>query len=345
MLVGRCVGAQPGWQVLVTGTTLARPLLAAISRELGSRGAFALRRLTWGPPIGLDLDWVAAAPAELAAEVAPLERAVLDGIDAAIFVLAPERADQLAGSATEHVTAQTSAYRARGRAGEIPTVLCDFPCEAFAELAELPYEELERTMFDACLRDWDAEAQRLEPIRSRLEAATEVRAVGPDTDLVLGVAGRTAITDDGHLNMPGGEVFCCPVEGEAEGRIRFGEISQFAMGQDIVDARLTFEGGRVVDASAAQGEEVLMAALDTDEGARGVGELGVGCNPAITRATRNLLYDEKIDGTIHVAIGAGLPIAGGTNRSAVHWDLVRSMRGSRLLFDGEVVQEDGRWLI
>ena len=345
LLVGYCVGAQPGWQVLVTGTTLARPLLEEISRELARREAYALRRLTWGPPLALDLDWLAEAREELAREVPPLERVVLDGIDAAIFVLAPDRADQLVGQEAGRLSAHTSAVRARGRAGDIPTVLCDYPCPAFAELARLPLEEIEATMLEACLRDWAAEAERMEPLRARLEAAREVRVEGHDTELSLSVEGRTALTDDGHLNMPGGEVFCCPVEGSAEGTIRFAAWPQYAYGTDVADIRLRVRDGRVVEASAAAGEEVLLQALETDDGARGVGELGIGCNPAITRYTRNLLYDEKIDGTIHVAIGAGLPIAGGTNRSAVHWDLVRSMRGSRLLFDGEVVQEDGRWLI
>jgi aminopeptidase len=345
LLVGRSLAVQPGWQVLVTGTVQARPLLEELSRELGRIGAFPLRRLTWGPPLAFDLEWLAAAPEELATQVAPLERQVLDGIDAAIFVLAPERHDQLAGTNPKTLAAQSSAYRARGRAGEVPTVLCDYPCAAFAELAGLPLEELERTMFDACLRDWDAEAARMEPLRARLGAAREVRLDGEDTELTLSVDGRPALVDDGHLNMPGGEIFCCPVEGTAEGRIRFADFPQFAYGVDVADIRLTFREGRVVEAAAAEGEDVLLRALDTDEGARGVGELGIGCNPAITRYTRNLLYDEKIDGTVHLAIGAGLPIAGGLNRSSVHWDLVRSMRGSTLSLDGEVVLEDGRWLL
>jgi aminopeptidase len=225
----------------------------------------------------------------------------------------------------------------------VPSVLCDFPCEGFARESGIPLPELEDAMLDACLRDWRAEAERMEPLRARLEAAREARIVGEDTELVLDVEGRPAVTDDGHKNMPGGEVFCCPRS--AEGTVRYRDFPQVAYGAEVRDIRLRWEGGRVVDASAAHGEDVLLRALETDDGARGIGELGIGCNPAITRHMRNLLYDEKIDGTVHIAIGAGLPLAGGEATSAVHWDMVRSMRGSRLYLDGELVLDDGRRLV
>ncbi|MGH3104864.1 MAG: aminopeptidase [Gaiellaceae bacterium] len=341
LLVGRCIDPRPGWQVLVTGTVQARPLMAELSRALARRGCWPLRRLTWGPSLGLDLDWLAEAPEELAREVAPLELDVLERVDAAIFVVAPEDARQLAGHSPAALNAQTSPYRRRGRAGEIPTVLCDYPCQAFADESGLSLPELEDVMFGACLRDWDAEAARMEPLRARLERARVVRIVGEDTDLTLDVEDRPALTDDGRLNMPGGEVYCCPVS--ADGRIRFSHFPQLAYGEEVWDIRLVFRDGEVVEATAGEGEDVLLRALDTDDGSRRVGELGIGCNPGVRRHMKNLLFDEKMDGTVHVAVGAGLPIAGGTNVSALHWDLVRSMRGSRLMLDGEVVQEDGAW--
>ncbi|MGH3131385.1 MAG: aminopeptidase [Gaiellaceae bacterium] len=304
LLVGRCIDPRPGWQVLVTGTVQARPLMAELSRALARRGCWPLRRLTWGPSLGLDLDWLAEAPEELAREVAPLELDVLERVDAAIFVVAPEDARQLAGHSPAALNAQTSPYRRRGRAGEIPTVLCDYPCQAFADESGLSLPELEDVMFGACLRDWDAEAARMEPLRARLERARVVRIVGEDTD---------------H------------------------HFPQLAYGEEVWDIRLVFRDGEVVEATAGEGEDVLLRALDTDDGSRRVGELGIGCNPGVRRHMKNLLFDEKMDGTVHVAVGAGLPIAGGTNVSALHWDLVRSMRGSRLMLDGEVVQEDGAW--
>ena len=146
--------------------------------------------------------------------------------------------------------------------------------------------------------------------------------------------------------MPGGEFFFCPVEDSAEGAIHFAEFPGFYLGREVAGIRLRFEGGRVVDASADRNEDFLLSTLDTDEGARLIGELGVGCNPGITRYMKNVAYDEKIDGTVHVALGNGFPHLGGENVSAIHWDIVKDLRGGgRIELDGEVVQQDGRWLV
>jgi aminopeptidase len=348
LLVGRCIGARAGWQVLLAAPATGRPLAEAISRGLARRGAYALPRIYFDVPLTLGLPWVLNAPEEVLARFPPAELEVLERVDAAVFVLG--------GSVTQlwdvpldrvrHVRAQVSEYRRRGRAGEIPTVLCDDPDEGLAADAGLPLAAFEEIVYAACLRDWDAEVAAMEPVRAALERAAEVRIVGDGTDLTLGVAGRTALIDDGHLNMPGGEVFCCPLEDSAEGVIAFTELAQRGWGGLVEGARLVLRGGLVVEAAAERGEDVLNAALDTDEGARRIGELGIGCNDGISRHLRNVLYDEKMAGTVHVALGAGLPIAGGSNPSALHWDMVKDLRsGGRLFFDGRLVQEDGRWLL
>jgi len=177
-----------------------------------------------------------------------------------------------------------------------------------------------------------------------LNEADEVRIVGDGTDLRLGVAGRHAEVDDGRANMPGGEFFMSPLEDSAEGTILFGEYPVVERGAEIREARLTFEAGKVVDAAATSGEETLFSILDTDEGARRIGELGIGCNPGIQRYMKNTLFDEKIDGTVHLALGRGFADLGGTNESAIHWDIVKDLRsGGRLYADGELVQENGTW--
>ena len=146
--------------------------------------------------------------------------------------------------------------------------------------------------------------------------------------------------------MPDGEVFYSPVEDSAEGVITFAEFPAVYLGHDVFGARLVFREGTVVEARADEGEEFLQQVLATDEGASRLGELGLGCNPRITRFTRNVLFDEKIDGTVHLAVGASYTYAGGQNESAVHWDMVKDLRrGGELHLDGEVVQRDGRWLI
>jgi aminopeptidase len=331
LLLDYSLGVQPGWQVLVATTTEARPLAEALSRGLARRGAYAVRRIDFGAPFPLDLDWLEAAPPELAPTLPPLERTVIDGVDAAAFVLAPA-GEPGTGGVAEHARAafraHVTAQRVRGRTGEIPTVRCDFPCESFAERAGLSLAEYEDVLYAACLRDWAAERRRMEPVRERLDAASELRIVGDGTDLRLSLEGRRSAIDDGHLNVPGGEVFACPVESSAEGEIRF----SFASGR-VEGIRLVLREGEVVEASAEQGEEVLRQALATDAGARRFGEIGVGCNNGITRHLNNVLFDEKMAGTIHLALGHGFEFLGGRNRSDLHWDLVTEP--SEVWADGE----------
>jgi aminopeptidase len=341
LLLDYSLEVRPGRQVLVATTTEALPLARELSRGLGRRGAWALTRLVPGNPYPVDLDWIEAAPPELAAEPAPLERDVLARVDASVFVLAPSPGRTAATAEAERAQrAQLLAYRARGRTNEIPSVRCDFPCASFAELAGLSLHEYEDLFYAACLRDWPAERARMEPVLERLAGASEVRILGEGTDLRLSLEGRGGLVDDGHANVPGGEVFFSPVEDSLEGEIAF----DVPTGRTR-DVRLVFRAGEVVEATAAEGEERLAAALATDDGARRAGELGIGCNDGIPRPTGNVLFDEKLAGTIHVALGDGFPQIGGRNRSALHWDLVKDLkRGGELHVDGELVQRDGSWL-
>ena len=187
----------------------------------------------------------------------------------------------------------------------------------------------------------DAERRRMEPVLERFDAAAEVRLLGPGTDLVFSLEGRHGAIDDGHLNVPGGEVFYCPVEESLEGEVTFGDVSEL-----VQDVRLVFRGGEVVESSAGLGQELVRQALATDDGARRMGEFGIGCNDGISRPMRNVLFDEKMAGTIHLALGDGFPQLGGRNRSDLHWDLVLDMRrGGEIRCDGESVQRDGEWLL
>jgi aminopeptidase len=344
LLVDRCIGAAKGSQVLVATTTQARPLAEELSRQLAERGAYALTRIHFDGLYPVDTSWIGAAPAELARSPAPLEREVLEHVDGAIFVLAPGDPPADAGFAAEQrrgLRAQFMAYRARGRAGLVPEVRCDFPCPFYARRAGMSLDDFETLFYDACLRDWDAEGRRMRPVLERFDRAREVRIETDETDLTLSLEGRAGAIDDGHLNVPGGEVFYCPVEDSAEGVVHFDVPSG-----DVRGIRLVLRAGEVVEASAEQGEEQLLAALDTDPGARRIGELGLGCNDAITRPLNNVLFDEKMGGTVHLALGQGFAHLGGTNTSDLHWDLVCDLRrDGRLECDGEVVQREGHWLL
>jgi aminopeptidase len=177
-----------------------------------------------------------------------------------------------------------------------------------------------------------------ERLVERLSRARELRIEGPGTDLTLNVEGRTWVNSDGKRNMPSGEVFTGPREDSAEGHIRFAIPTSPRGGGEVAGVELTFRAGEVVDARAERGEDVLRSALDTDAGARRLGEIGIGTNTGIDRAISNTLLDEKLGGTVHLAIGRSYPETGGTNESAVHWDLICDLRdGGRLSADGEPI--------
>jgi aminopeptidase len=349
LLVDTCVDVQPGWQVLVNGGMLARPLLEAVSRQVGRRGAYAIQRASLAGT-GINLPWAREVPEELLSTPAPIEAYAFDKADALVAVEAPENTRELSSLPSERLALIQAGMRPhleRVLNMDIKWVGCQYPTPALAQEAGMSLGEFTDFLYGACLLDWDAERERMSRHAKLFDGADEVSIVAGDTDVRLGIAGRPMEVDAGGANMPGGEFFTSPVEDSAEGEIVFGEFPAVYAGREVRGIRLRFEGGVVVDASAETNEEFLLEMLDRDEGARKLGELGIGCNPGITRHMKNTLFDEKIDGTVHLALGNGLPEVGGQNQSQVHWDIVKDMRakGSRIEVDGKPVQESGRWLI
>jgi aminopeptidase len=348
VLLDTCLGVQPGWQVLVWGTPLGRPLLEVVMAKLAERGAYPLLRLTFGGGLVYHHAWLRHAPLDVIARPAPIEADVLRRCDAVLAIGAPE--DTAAGSdiPPERTSAVSAAYRpvtARLDDNEVPWLMCWYPTPALAADAGMPLAEFADLLYGSCLVDWEAEHARISAHARRFDAASEVRIAGPGTDLVLSIAGRRADVDAGFGNMPGGELFLCPVETSAEGTIAFSEFAAVRGGRRVRGVRLRFAGGVVVDASAETEEAFLLETLDTDPGARRVGELGIGCNPGIDRHLGNVYFDEKIDGTVHLALGAGFAYLGGVNESAVHWDIVKDLRrDGRIELDGLVVQQNGVWV-
>jgi aminopeptidase len=350
LVVGRCLDVQPGWQVSVRATPLARPLLTEVARAIGRRGAYYIPRINWGSDrVRADLDWAMEAPLELLGELSPIDLHQVETEDARLTIRAPE--DVHAGSdlsPDRRQALQRAAQVAsrRARALDVRWAVVEYPTPAAAAAADMSLDEYTDFIYDACLLDWDAEEQRMLRIKERFDRGGSVRIVGADTDLTVGTEGREGVVSAGFRNMPDGEVFYSPLEDSAEGVITYAEFPAVYLGHDVVGARLVFREGRVVEATADEGEEFLKQVLATDEGASRLGELGLGCNPRITRFTRNVLFDEKIDGTVHLAVGASYTYTGGKNESAVHWDMVKDLRpGGEIAVDGEVVQRNGAWLI
>jgi len=345
ILVDTCLGVQPGWQVLVSASFQARPLVEEISAQLGARGAYVLHRLS----LTGSVHWMMEAPDEALGTPPEIEVHALETADALISIQAPENTREASAVPVEKIGLIQSGFRPhlqRVYANEMPWVGCNYPTPALAQDAGMSLRDYEDFLYSACLLDWDAEHARMSRYAERFNAAEEVRIVGAETDLTLSLSGRNAKVDAGGANLPGGEFYFSPVEDSAEGTISFVEFPAPYAGREVSGIRLRFEGGRVVDASADSAEDFLLETLDQDEGARRVGELGIGCNPGITRFMKDTLFDEKIDGTVHVALGNGLPEVGGTNHSEIHWDIVKDLRpGGQILLDGELVQEDGVWKI
>jgi aminopeptidase len=349
LLLDTCLEVQRGWQVMVWGTPWARPLLEEVMKQLAERGAYPLLRLTFSGGMVYHRAWLRYAPLEVISEPASVDVHALKNCDALLAVAAPENTRDGADIDADRMSAVQRAYReatARLHENEAPWVMCWYPTPAVAQDAGMTLPAFEDFLYRACLVDWDAEHKRISRHATLFDAAEEVRIVGDGTDLRLSVAGRRADVDAGFGNMPGGELFVCPVETSAEGTIAFTEFPAVRGGREMRGVRLRFSGGRVVDASADSEQDFLLQTLDTDEGARRIGELGIGCNPGIDRYTRNVYFDEKMDGTVHVALGLGFDYIGGTNESAIHWDIVKDLRsGGRIELDGKIVQQDGVWAL
>jgi aminopeptidase len=348
LLVERSIDVQPGWQVMVISQPAARPLLEEVVRLIARRGAFPLVRFSYAmEQLPFRLLWAEEAPVELLDQLAPADKYTWDTVDAWMLLGAPENGREGADIPSERrdlLAKGQAEFLGRRLRMEIPWVTCRFPCPALAQDADMGLTAFEDFLYGAVLLDWDAEGEKMKRIADRFDRANEVRIVGDETDLRFSLEGRQGEVDDGHANMPGGEVFYSPVEESTEGVVSFLEYPAYQE-PDLVDGvRLVYRNGKVVEASARSNEEALLTKLDRDEGARVLGEFGIGCNPGIQRYMKNTLFDEKMYGTIHLAIGAGLPTIGGKNRSSVHWDMVKELRnGGRIECDGEVVQQNGEW--
>jgi aminopeptidase len=345
LLVERSLGVQPRWQVVVGAGVEARPLVEEVERQIARAGAWPILQLVFGSAGGA---WAREAPAELIAEPPPIAATIQSTGDAFLAIVAPtntREASDLDPARRGALQAAGTRLRDRLTAMTVPWVVCQWPTHALAQDAGMTLAQFEEFLFGACLLDWDAEAERMRRIADVLDDAAEVRIVAGGTDLTLALKGRTCAIDDAHINMPGGEVFCSPVEDATEGVVHFAEFPAMHFGQQVEGIRLRFAGGRVVDASADVNEDVLISALDTDDGARVLGELGIGCNPGITRHLRNTLFDEKIAGTVHLALGASYTVTGGVNESVIPSVIVEDLRrGGELYVNGRPAQRDGEWL-
>jgi aminopeptidase len=340
----------------IEGESAAEPLLQAIYEEVLRAGG--------NPIVQMALEGQSAAYFELASDeqlewVSPVADWAIENADARIAVMASQNTRALSQVPPERQTLRQGATQRlmkrameRSAEGTYRWALTLFPTNAYASEAGMSLPAYEDFYYGACLATsddpvgaWAKQSEETKRLADWIQGRSEVHVTGEGTDLRLGIEGRTFIAADGKHNMPDGEFFTGPLEDSAEGEITFHLPATYA-GREVAGVRFRFEGGRVVDASAEKGEEFLIQMLDTDDGARRLGELGIGTNYGITAGTGEILLDEKIGGTVHLAVGRSYPDTGGVNESAIHWDMICDLRnGGEIVVDGEPLQRDGKFVI
>lgn len=340
LLTEYCLYVQPGERILITADLPALALAQETVKAVFRAGGEPLLQLSYDDQLRHTVEHVSA---EVLASEPSAQLAQIAHIDGFLALRAPSNPYFLAGVNRETLAAWHRRMRAimEARRGK-KWSLTLYPTQAGAQGAQMALPEYEQFVYNAMFlhetdpaqawRDLGARQQRW---ADRLEQATEVRIEAPGTDLTLNIGGRKWVNSDGKRNMPSGEVFTGPIENSANGVIRF-DIPSSVAGTVVQDVEIEFVDGKAVRATAQQGQEALDAQLNMDEGARFLGELGIGTNPHIQRPTLSTLFDEKILGTVHLALGSSYPETGGTNKSALHWDLICDLRqGGQITLDGE----------
>jgi aminopeptidase len=355
LVLDHSLGLKAGEVLRIEAEAVAAPLILPLHREAIKRGAHAYAALDLA---GLNELLVAHGSDEQLEFVSPIELREMDTIDAAISIWSETNTRSFSRADPDRRQRQLAAQRQvairrrdRVTRGELRWCGTLCPTNAHAQDAEMSLDDYEDFVFRAChvldddpVGHWLRIGEQLQARAAELGSVRELHIAGDGTDLTVLVEGRKWRAAHGRQNVPDGEVYTSPVENGINGTIRFAFPAVFS-GREMDDVRLRFEHGRIVQADAAGGEAYLKSLLEMDEGASGVGEIAFGLNYEIDRFTRNILFDEKIGGTMHLALGMGFGDLGGLNRSALHLDLICDLRKEgEVRADGELVWQAGRFL-
>lgn len=356
VLVNYSTEVKPGDWVVVLGNVITMPLINEVVREVYRAGGHVdvqlssseLQEISYREGNDDQLKWIS-----------PMQKMVTKDADVIISISGTDNTRFMNNidSKRQKIRQAASAevfktFVNRVSLGDVRWVGTQFPCNAYAQEADMSLSEFEDFVYGATFADqpdpiscWKELHNNQVRLVDWLANKKEVTVRGPNVDLTLSVEGRPFINGDGKKNMPCGEIYTSPVEDSANGWVRF-TYPTMQGGREIDGVELKFEDGRIVQASAKKNEEYLLQTLDVDEGARYLGEFAVGTNFGIQKFTKSILYDEKIGGTFHVAVGRGFPEANGVNESSVHWDMICDMRqDSEIRVDGELFYKDGQFMI
>lgn len=353
VLVNYSTGVKPGQLVRISGPPVAEPLIVEIYRKVVAAGAYPHVRMA---PEELTEILIKHGAEDQLRHVNPVNLYEYEKIDCSIGIWAEQNTRALTNCDSKRLGMSQAArkplldtFMTRAAEGKLRWTGTQFPTQASAQDAEMSLSEYEDFVFGAGLLNrpdpvaaWKQVSQRQQKLVDFLNGKKEYRVVAANgTDVRMSLAGHTWINCDGHENFPDGEVFTGPVIDSVEGQINF-SFPAVHHGRECDGVKLTFKNGKVVAASASKGEDFLISMLDMDGGSRFLGECAIGTNYDITQYTRNTLFDEKIGGTVHFALGAGYPETGNKNQSGLHWDMVVDLRnGGYVELDGVKIAENG----
>jgi aminopeptidase len=361
VLVNYSLRLQQGDKLIIHAQHSAAPLVREVYRAALRTGAFPRAQISLGPFTRFDacLDITLQEGSEEQLQyVSELDRLDVEYYDAYLGINADENTKALSAIDPKRIALSMQTVGplrqrllARVTAGAARWCATLFPTQAHAQDAGMSLGDYEDFVFRAGLLHeadpaaaWLGVEQAQQQIADYLTQHDEIHLVAPDTNITYRVGGRKWINAGGRSNFPDGEVFSAPIEDSVNGTVRFSFPAVYA-GQAVEDIRLTFDDGKVIEASAARGQDLLLALLDQDAGARSVGEVAFGLNDNIRRFTNHILFDEKIGGTMHMALGFTYPECGGKNQSGLHWDMICDLRQGEVYADGELCYAAGQFTV
>ncbi|ADD67533.1 peptidase M29 aminopeptidase II [Denitrovibrio acetiphilus DSM 12809] len=338
---------------LIRSETVAEPLVKEFVRKTLEMGAHPVLRMMISEQQSVFYKYATEKQLEF---IPPSVMADAENITAQVYIDSTDNTKQLTNTDKSKVSLYAKSMRKvrdvlmdREEKGEFRWSLCPYPTQAMAQDAEMSLDEYTEFVFNACklneadpVAAWKEVDEFQNKVVDILTGTKEIRIEGKNTDITFNVEGRKWINCNGHHNMPDGEVFTSPVEDGVNGQIYF-DLPTSYMGVEAGGITLKIDKGRIIEASAEKGDDFLQSVLDTDEGSRLIGEIAFGLNDNINKPTKNILFDEKIGRTIHMAVGASYPEAGGKNKSGIHWDMIKGMADGKVYADGVMIYSEGRF--
>ena len=355
MLVNYSLHVQPGERVVIRSWTLAEPLINAVYAEILKVGGYPYLSLKF--PETDEITFKHASDEQLR-HTSELDDFAVENFDAVMLIRGEGNTKSLSGVDPHRIMLSREAERPlmqklmqRAADGTLKWVSTLFPTRAYAQDADMGLQEFEDFVYRACMPDfadpvgyWQGVAEKQAKLISWLESKDHVRILGPETELELSIKDRKWMNSVCHANVPDGEIYTAPIEESAKGHVFF-SYPVIYHGRQMTGVRLWFEDGKVVKATAEKNEAYLLEALATDDGSKYLGEFAIGTNEGINRFVGQILFDEKIAGSFHLALGNAYPQTGGINRSAIHWDMICDLRqDGEIWVDGELFYQNGQFI-